>query len=359
MLELGRATLATSGRAVFVRAAPLAGAVGIASAIVFAPHGLEPRDVVRMMNGSVVARLAMWAVWTTLATPAVSPAFDAIGTRTIRSLRPSRAILLIVAAIVGFAQTPWVLLFARGAGAAAAALATFTAIAITSAFASRDRRLIASSVVVIALGAHAFMIAPAVVLAFVSVRQAWRGAFDEHGVSRLVCRSPAAIALAATYVARMIRSARGRFQAAAVMVFGGGAALALTLRNDPDARPIQRALVVLALPLSAACGLLAAPALETETRLLPLIRATRTRRFTLALAMALALATPSTAFAGTATIAAALAAHTSPMLAAASVAWSVAIASVIAVWARARRPSLFIAGVIAIAAAFTAGAATC
>ena len=51
------------------------------------------------------------------------------------------------------------------------------------------------------------------------------------------------------------------------------------LRNDPDARPVTRALTVLAFPLAIASALLAAPAIETEARLRPLLRATRTKTF--------------------------------------------------------------------------------
>jgi hypothetical protein len=169
--------------------------------------------------------------------------------------------------------------------------------------------------------------------------------------------------LALSYLARMVRTARARLGAAAMTFAAAGAALALTLRNDPDARPWQRALVVFALPSSIASALLAAPAVETEARLAPWLRSARTPAFVLALAMALALATPSTAFASTAGVLAAAASHKPMSIACSTTITAVAIACVVAMWARhaarSKRPSTFVLGVIGIAVISTTLAAAC
>lgn len=347
-----------------MRAAPLAGAMGIAGTIVFAGHGLRARDVTWMMHGSLAVRASMWLVWITLATPAVAPAFDAAGTKTIRSIaRSSFSLVAMLVVLAALAQAPLVALVARGEGALAAVAAAFTAVALCASATSRSLALFAGTCALVAIDRAFVSIAIAPALAWLSARRAWGSAFEQHGALRIVRPAPPALALALAYIARMVRSARGRLEAAALVVFAGGAALALTLRNDPDARPVQRALVVLAFPVSIACGLLAAPALETEARLVPILRATRTRTLTLATAMSIALAAPSTAFAGTASAAAAIASHAPHTMTLASIAWAALIASSIGVWARrasrARRSSTFLVGTIAIASAFTFMAASC
>jgi hypothetical protein len=353
VLALARALSTTSGRAVAARAVPLTCAVGLVAAIVFGGHGVPASMVVAMMHGSLAVRVAMFVAWTMLASPAAVRAFDAPGTITLRALRPPRAQLYaILLAIACAAQLPWIAL------AASTGLLSGTTAALLACAATSSLPGFASALVLVALDLPApFAIAPAFVLAVVSIRHAWRHALDQRAVLPIVRRAPPAIALAMTYLARMIRAARARVQAAAIVVFAGQGALALSLRNDPDARPVARALTVLAFPLAIASALLAAPAIETEARLRPLLRATRTKTATLAFAMVLALATPSSALAATASVAFA------PSVTLVSTAYAVVVASAVALWARraarARRSSTFILGVAAIATAFTIAGTAC
>ena len=321
------------------------------------------------MHGSIAVRASLWIAWIALASPAVASMLDAPGTRTLRSIaRDSRALLAMLVALAALAQGPWLVLFARGDGAVAALNATFLTVAACASTATlgRSRRaiaIIAGTSALVAIDRAAVTLIFAALLAFAATRTAWCSAFEERGAVRIVRLSPAAIALASAYVARMIRSARGRLQSAALIIFAGGGALALTLRNDPDARPVQRALVVLAFPISVSCG--ASRGARDRNRSAPSsdLRATRTRASTMALATMLALAAPSTAFAGTASALAAVSSHAPQTMTAASLGWSVLIASSIAIWARrasrARRSSTFLVGVIAIASAFTAVATSC
>lgn len=353
VLALARALLSTSGRAVAVRAVPLVMGVGLVAAIVFGGHGVPPSLVVAMMHASLGVRLSMFVAWTMLAAPAAMRAFDAPGTITLRSLRPPRVALhAILALIVCAAQAPWIAL-ASSTGFASGLLAALVACAATASLPG-----FVGALALVAIDPPAWVaIVPALGLAMFSIRHAWRHALEQRAVTPIVRRAPPAIALAMTYLARIVRVARARLNAAAIVVFAGEGALALSLRNDPDARPITRALAVLAFPLAIAAALLAAPAIETEARLRPLLRSTRTKTATLALAMVLALATPSTALAATASIALA------PSITLVSMAYAVVIASSVAVWARraarARRSSTFILGVAAIATAFTIAGAAC
>ena len=352
-LALLRALVATSGRAVAVRAVPLCIAVGLVAAITFGGHGVPASLVVAMMHHSLGARVAMFVAWAMLAAPAALRAFDAPGTITIRSLRPSRVLLYaLLMVLVGLAQIPWIAL-AASTGLLPAATAALLACAATT---SLPGFVVALAIVALdPLVAIAFF--PALSLAAFSVRHAWRHALDQRAVFPIVRRAPPAVALAMTYVARMVRVARARLNAAAIVVFAGEGALALSLRNDADARPTARALSVLAFPLSIAAALVAAPALETEARLRPLLRSTCTRTTALVLATILALATPSSALAATASVALA------PSLTLVSTAYAIVVASAVAVWARraarARRSSTFILGVAVIATAFTIAGAAC
>lgn len=353
VLALGRVLLSTSGRAVAVRAVPLAMGVGLVAAIVFGGHGVPASLVVKMMHASLGVRLSLFVAWTMLASPAALRAVDAPGTITLRALRPPRAPLYaLLVAIACAAQTPWIAL-AASTGLVPAAIAALLACAATTSLPG-----FAAALALVAIDPpSAFAIGPATAIAFFSVRHAWRHALEQRAVVPIVRRAPPAIALAMTYIARIVRIGRARLNAAAIVVFAGEGALALTLRNDPDARPVTRALAVLAFPLAIAAALLAAPAIETEARLRPLLRSTRTKTATLALAMVLALATPSTALAATASVALA------PSVTLFSVAYALVIASSVAVWARraarARRSSTFILGVAAIATAFTILGAAC
>jgi len=367
-VSLVRMVMVTSGRAVAIRAVPLACAVGLAAAVVFGGHGMRPSDLVRMMQGSLGVRLALWGVWIMLATSAIAPAFDALGTRTLRAMRTPRTVSAMLVIVAASAQAPWILLFVKGSGALSGVVAAFTAVAAcASSLALRSRRgpiVFGLAWLLVGLDMRqAVAVIPAGLLAYLATRVAWGNALEERSVTRIVWRAPAPVALALAYVARMVRSARARLQAAAVMVFAGSAALALSLRNDPGARPVQRALVVLSFPLSIACAILAAPALETEARMHAMLRATRTHALTLALAMALALAMPSTAFAASGAAVATLAANAPHVVPLAVVGWSVVIAAAVATWARrasrARRSTTFAVGIIAIATAFTTMATAC
>jgi hypothetical protein len=353
VLALARALFSTSGRAVAVRAVPLVISVGLVAAIVFGGHGVPPSLIVAMMHHSIGVRLAMFVAWVILASPAALRAFDAQGTITIRALRPPRAPLFAtLLVLVCAAQAPWIAL-ASSTGFMAGAVAALLACAATTSLPG-----FAGALALVAIDPRSpIALVPAFALALLSIRHAWRRALEQRAVVPIVRRAAPAIALAMTYVARMVRAARARLQAAAIVVFAGEGALALSLRNDPDARPVARALAVLAFPLAIAAALLAAPAIETEARLRPLLRSTRTKTATLTLATVLALATPSTALAATASVALA------PSVGFVSAAYAVVIASAIAVWARraarARRSSTFILGVAAIATAFTIAGTAC
>ncbi len=365
---LARALALTSGRAVAERAAPLASVVGVGAAVVFGGSGMHPRDLVVMLGASRPFRAGMWAAWIALATPAVASAFDAPGTVTLRSLRPPRALFALLIVLLAAAQLPWIALFAAGAGPLAALAAALEAVAATAALtairSSRGRALFALTATIVVAGVPPLVaLAPGAALAWAATRCAWREALEARTAIRLVRRAPAAVALALAEIASTVRGSLARVEGAAMVVLAAGGALALTLRNDPDAHPFARALAVLAAPLAAACALLAAPALEVESRMRNVLRPARTTALTVAIAAALALAAPTSAFAATAGGVAVAAAHAPVGLPFATAAWALPIAAVTSAWSRrasrARRPSTFVLGVLVIAVVFTLVPASC
>jgi hypothetical protein len=363
-----RALLVTAGWPVLLRALALWSAVGIVATILFAGNGIHARDVTRLFHSSLGARLLLTVGWCLLATPVVSGAFDAPGTRTLRTLTvPRRAWVAALAALLLLAQAPYGLLFARAEGAISALVAMAFAVAAQASVVAATRR---PPAVVFALGALVLVVVdarpmltvvPAAVLAVAGVASAWNVALDAtaRDVRATRVTSPVLV-LAIVHLLRMVRVARARVALALGSVALGTAALGLSLVNDPPARPVARALAVLALPLTLCAAVLVGPVRETEDRVRALARVTRTRWTTLLAAFALALAVPSSAFAATAGAIAGVLAHVPALpLGGAAGVWAVPIACATAGWARwhdrrtRRSPTLFVVGVVVVAALAT------
>jgi hypothetical protein len=207
----------------------------------------------------------------------------------------------------------------------------------------------------------ALALVPAALLAFASTSAAWRCALETRDASVPLTRTTHPLpALAMVHVLALARVARARVVVAAMLAAIGGVALRLSLQNDPPSRPVARALTIFALPLSIAASVLVTPALASEARLRPLLRATRTPGAVLLFALALAIGAPSSALGATSSaLAASLAGGSAWPIAGAVAAWAAPLALAIAAWARrhdatARRdPMLFVMGVLAIGAAAT------
>lgn len=362
-----RAVFATAGRPVLLRAIALGTGVGVLAAIFFAPNGIRAADVARWMHASVFVRASLWAAWVALATPVVASALDAPGTRTLRSLVRRRTLVIAVTILFAAAQLPWAILFARGSGIAAAANALLLAVALESSLVAATRRprhaiftAAASALVVADLPAFLTLL-PAAALAYASTAAAWRSPPIARASSLRFSRPTfPALAIALAQLLAIARTARARISTAALTASIGCATLYLSWRNDPPLRPIERALVVLTLPLCIVASVLVAPALGVESRLRPHLRATRTPARVVFLGLAIALSAPTVALGATSSAVAVSLAGTSPWpVAAVASAWAGVVASAIAAWARrhdrtARRdPATFVIGVVVVASVLT------
>jgi hypothetical protein len=359
-----RALLVTAGRPVLQRALAFWTAIGVVAAVIFGGNGMKARDLAHLFHGGVGARVTLAIAWVVLATPVVSCAFDAPGTRTLRSLPvPRRAWVGMLVALLLVTQAPCGILFARADGPIAGVVEMLLAVAIEAALVAATRRprfaLVAiAATALVVLDVRPILAAiPAAGLATASVAAAWRVALDGGGRDlRMTRATTPVLVLAIAHLLRIVRIARARLALSAGSAAVGALALGLSLHNDPPARPVARALAVLALPLTVCAAVLVAPVRETEDRVRALARVTRTRWTTLLAAFALALITPSSALAATAgAIAGAFAHLPSLPLGGAAGAWAVPIACAVAAWARwhdrrtRRSPALFVIGVGAVA----------
>ncbi len=352
------------GRPVLQRASALWAAIGVVATVLFAGNGMQARDLTRLFHGSPGARVALGATWVVLATPVVSGAFDAPGTRTLRSLAvrsgawvgPLLALLLLV-------QVPCGLLFARGDGPLAGLATMLLAASIEAGLVAAFRRprfapVACAAMALLVLDVRPLLaVLPAAGLAVVAVAAAWRAALEGAGLDvRMTRPTVPVLAITAAHLLRMIRVARARLLVAASSASFGALALGLSLHNDAPLRPVARALAVLSLPLTLCAAALVGPVRETESHLRPLARVTRTRWTTLLAAFALALATPSSALGATAGVLAGTFAHEHALaLGGAAGAWAIPIACAVATWARwhdlrtRRSPVLFVVGMLVVA----------
>src|SRR6516164_7551249 len=85
-IDVARAVLVTAGRPALSRGLAVGAAIGVVGTIVFAGNGMKASDLVHLFHVSWGVRASLWAAWTLLATPAIASAFDAPGTRILRSL---------------------------------------------------------------------------------------------------------------------------------------------------------------------------------------------------------------------------------------------------------------------------------
>ncbi len=381
LARVRRAVMSTVGVVVGRRALVFGSGLALAASVLFAPQGLQARDVVRWFHAAAATRAALGALWVLLATPVVAGAFDAPGTRTLRATPvPRRVWIAWVGALVLALQLPVGALFARAGEPATGLSAMAMAAAIEAGLVglarhARPARRAALAGLTLAAAALVVVDVPAPVslglalaLCAMATSAAWRVALDAAaGAVRWTRRGPPFLVLAVAHALRLTRAARARLALAAGAAGLGAGALALSLRNDPPAAPIARALAVLGLPLAVAAGVLVAPLLESEARVAALARVMRTRWTTLFAAFALALATPTSALAATAAVTARAASSAglgapAPFVAVAGL-WGAGIALAVAGWARwhartARRdPVIFVLGVLGVAVVATGVAA--
>src|SRR5262249_34925238 len=134
-------------------------------------------------------------------------------------------------------------------------------------------------------------------LAAAATRLAWNRALERRSMPiRLTRRMHPLLVVASVYFLRLVRAARARLAVGALGIGTGFAALALSLRNDPPPRPVQRAAIVLAMPFAIAAAAFVRPMLDTERSLHPFLRSTRTPAWVAVAAFILAVVTPTSAF---------------------------------------------------------------
>ena len=362
-------------RPVLKRAIALGVAIGIPAVVLSAGNGLRAVDVVAWLHRSFAVRGLLWAGWLVLSGPGLRTVFVAPGSLGLRALRLARAPrLLALFTLCAAVELPWLALFARGAGAVAAYAALTVSVALSAAFVSVWARPRGSALALCGLGAllvagdppSLLMAALGTLGAPFALHAAWRNALDQPGLRLKFTRPGSALgALYTVHLLRLLRVERSRLSSAFSTAAAGTAGVVLSLRNDPSERPVQRALMVMALPLIVAAAVCVAPLLETERRLQPLLRSLRARRSAVVVASLLAVSTPSSAFAAASGVVVARSAQLgSASLAATLLGWAALLGTAVALWGRylerrsQRGVATFVAGLSVLALLATIGAYT-
>lgn len=350
-------------------------AVGVPAFVLSAGNGIRAADVVSWSQRSLGFRCALWTGWLVLSGPGLRAVFVAPGALSLRALRVPRAPLLIALfGLCAVVESPWVVLFARGSGWAAgfaALTGSVTVGALAVSVWARPRRstlaAIAFAALLIALGPPPALLALLSSLAVPWALHAALGAALEQPALHFKFTRPASplTALYAVHVLRLLRSERSRLSAAFSAVATAAFGLVWSLRNDPSQRPLQRALIVMALPLTVVSAVGVGPLLESERRMKALLRSLRVRQSAIVAAFLLSIISPSSAFAAAS---GAVVSSVTPLGTGASclglLAWSAALGSLVALWGRClerraqRGTGIFFAGVTLIAVLATAGAYT-
>lgn len=281
----------TGGARLLERAIPLFLGVAVASAIVFSPNGLDPRDVARMAASSPWLRAALWAAWLLASVPLAGVLLRDRRADVLRTLPMSVALPSVASAAWLLAlQAPWVALWLRGAGVLVGLRAAVLGFGLTVLLATRARAAFETLLLAACLAAVGFDVAPPAALALaplvaLAAHRAWLRAPERPSASTSWVRGPAPAALAIAHHLRLIRSerfaaVRGFFVAAL-----GGALAAVGARNTDRAGTTELVpfvLAVLAPALVVAASGVAAPLLDADAALDVVLRsAGATRRLRL------------------------------------------------------------------------------
>ncbi|XXX82035.1 hypothetical protein WMF30_25065 [Sorangium sp. So ce134] len=235
-----RVLVSTAGKDAFARAMPLYMGLGLVGAVVFGGNGMDPAQLTGLAGESLAFRLALWAAWLLVGTPAARALLRAPATFFLRALPVPRLQLLSGhALLLAVAELPWVLLWAFGAGALAGLAACAGALAAHAMLLARPRG--ARELAALSLLASAILVgAPAPLL--------------------LACAAPAlAVGLRAAVVrAPEVPLGRERALIPRALPVRGGALVALSLAYAAALLRGHRAVLLRGLALAAASALAAA-----------------------------------------------------------------------------------------------------
>lgn len=267
-----RAVRATAGRAAAPGLTALLIATLLTAAVPFSRNGLDPRDVVAWLDGSLLARATTLAAWVSLVDPITRALLAGPGTRWLRTTpSPLATVVPMLATIALAAQLPMFALYAQAGG-----LARGVAIAALGAGTSCawvvGRPLVAHGVALLALAmlVPTRALAPLHALAATActldaIRVAWLHGPAEAGAPRGRARGGGATRALIRAAWRAIARDGARPVPRALALAAFTLLLLTTLaRNAPISEDVggaatTRTLAVLAIPVVTTVAWLAAP----------------------------------------------------------------------------------------------------
>lgn len=258
-----------------LRAAPMLAAVTLAAVILFGGYGMRARDVIALLAASRIARLALWSAWILVTAPAARALLREPSTFVLRALpAPLAWFHLVGGAHLIALHTPWILLFARGAGALSALAAALAAAAFSAFTAARPRAFVevaaalALAAAVLAPAPPALLLAAAAPASAVALAAAFRRAPEREASARAAwIFGPAPLALTITHAVLLARRDAVTLLRGLLAALTGALIATLAARNNSASAPGDLEIILLtagALPLSIAVSGVAARALATE-----------------------------------------------------------------------------------------------
>jgi len=218
-------------------AALLLGTLVVAS-VLFSPNGMRTRDLTKVASEVFAVRAGLWAAWLLAALPLARALLHAPGIAWLRSIPISRFfVVAVLGALLLPLQAPWTLLWGVGAGVVPGFATTLAAAAIEALALARPRRFIEVCALSALLFAILWPLPWALILAFAlplwlwGVWLAWTRVPERPSHSTTMVRGPLPLALASSYLARLLRVEPGLLGRGVLVALAGGLFAALGAKN--------------------------------------------------------------------------------------------------------------------------------
>jgi hypothetical protein len=246
VIRVVRVYLLEAGLPAAARAAPLYFGVLVVATILFGgPNAMRAADATHAFAASRPLRMLFWVAWIAAAAPAARILIQTPSTYYLRTL-PRTGAAIAVALALGLAaiESPWIALYARGAGPLAGLTVALVAAGLHAAVVAPAplAALVLAALLLWPLPDVGFL-AIGVTVAVLAVRSAYRRAPERAARRRRgLVVGPAPVALALAYLACALRSTPAALTRGILVAIAGGALTALVAHNNTAEGSIALAL---------------------------------------------------------------------------------------------------------------------
>jgi len=212
--------------------------LAIAVVIAFAGNGLSASSITRPAERWALVRTALLIAWLILTVPVARALVQDRRVQFLKTLPvPGAHLLAIIGALLLVAESPWVLLWARGSGAVAALAAGLVAMALHTSWLVRPSSWAARAgfLTTLALwlsGSPWGTILGASVTFPLGLLWAWRSSPSEASARAWPVKGPVALALGSVHVATMIRAHAAIVARCLLLTLAAATCAVLAVRNN-------------------------------------------------------------------------------------------------------------------------------